>query len=456
MKRPILISLLLIACCAGAQIDTRVVTAPVNTKDPDKANSSDNNSDKDKDKGEESERSRDRQPALSGLETLRRDIGHDTLSFSGQLSGLADSNARQTNLDPSVGVFSQFGGLVQFQHTARSGVTTAEYSGGSTAGGSALGQEQSYQEVGATQTLSIGRWHLLGGGHFTYLPESAFGFNSVRAVPDANAAANAGTGQTIFTQAGTQINRALLAQGDLNLNRFSSITMLATYQRQTFDNQGLLNTSEIDARFGYNRILSSRRSVAVAYSFGQFDFDNTTARLQTHSIQFFLSQKLSQNTSFKVSLGPQIMVSQGSVAAGTGVTLSGNAELDYKLGRTQLDFSYSRQTTGGSGVFTGSLVNQVMVLADRRINRIWDVSTSVSYAHTGSLEGITTFAAQTFDAVYATSRVNLRLTRNLDAFLSYGIQVQGFQTQAPSVTYPARHLAVIGLMFHPRPLLLRH
>jgi len=458
MKPVFWVILLLAAVSVSAQVDTRV-------KAPETPAATPTSKDADDSSSSTTEQSQERLPALSGLEVLRSDLGRDELSISGQVSEFADSHARHIGQASGFGAVSQFGALMQLRHTWGRAVAIAEYSGGFAEGSRGSSEVQNYHEAGFTQTFTGGRWRFLGGAHFTYLPESGFGFNAFRAVPDANAALDPHVqpAQTVFTRSLTQFNETFATEVEYGLNRLSSITMFGTYGRRVFDgtiplnSPTLLNSTETGAAFGYNHIVNSRNSIAVSYAYGQFDFDRAAGQLRTHSAQFFYARRLNRKLNYKLSAGPQLRMFQTIAKSSVDVIMAGSAELEYQMGRTQLDLAYLRQTTGGSGVLAGSLVNQVAMNAGRQLGRLWRGSASISYARTASLDGLTLFAGQAYDAVYATGRVDRHLTRTLDVFLSYGVQVQSSQTHVSGAgaLFPTRHLIVTGLVVHPRPLLLR-
>ncbi len=450
MKLLTLITLLLAGSALYAQVDTRInaagSTAPdaVNSKDP--APAVDSNA------AAEPERT----PFLSSLEAVKRDYSPDALSVAAQFSEFADSTAHQTPQGPGFGMISQFGTQMQFQRTWRHASLLAGYSGGFSPGPRSS-TAQNYQEVGLTQMFTYGRWHFLAGGRFTYLPESGFGFNAFRSILDVNLSLNPRVtpSQSVFTQPTTQFDEIGMAQADYSLSRLSSIVVFATYNRQTFDSHALFGNNELSTTLSYNHVLNARSSVAASYSFGEFGFDSTPLQFQTHSVQLFYGRRLSPQISLQLSAGPQLRTLQNTVVnAGIDAVIVGSADLDFQFKHTHLGLGYSRQTSGGSGVLAGSLVDQVTASADRDLSRYWHGAASLSYAHTGSLDEFNSLARQRFNSVYAAVRLERNFGRNTAGFISYGVQIQNSSSAASDLLFPSRQLVTLGLIFRPRSLLL--
>lgn len=452
MKFIYLIALLALTGVLHAQIDTRVdAPAPARTTT--------DTADKKTDATAEDAKAPQPSPALSGLETLDEGALHDQLTFSGQLSGFADSRAQTTSDGSHLGFASQIGAETKFEHIWRQSSLVVDYSGGFSKGNPGSNLGQNYQEVGVTQLLWRGRWHFMAGGQFTYLPESDFGFNVFRSIPDptANLNSTAVPTQTVFTQPTVQLHETGMSEVDYQLSRLSSISAYGTFSRQSFDNSNLLNSNQINATLGYNRTLNPRDSVALTYSFGQFSFEDTSPQLQTHTIQLFYAHKFARDLGLKVSVGPQLRSFQNINGAAPGIdaNVAGSAELDYQLRHTHLDLGYLRETTSGSGVLVGSLVDQVSLSADRQLSKMWHGTLSMAYAHTSELESFPPGPKQAFNAAYAHVTINRRLSRTVEGFFSYGIQIQNSQTGPSGLAYFGRHLITIGLSFHPQSWLLR-
>lgn len=453
MKALTFITLLLGASLLHGQIDTRIGAPATSPSDKEASDTEKKSSDVEKKSDSETKPSQ-QLPALAGIQAEGASTTIDEFTVSGQVTGVADSRAQQTPQGAELGYASQAGGQAQFQHTWGQASILAQYAGGVSAGDTAnLGQN--YQEAALTQLYWHGRWHFMAGGRFTYLPESSFGFNVFRSIPDVNASLDSTglPGQTIFTQPATQMHTVAVSEVDYRLDRLSSLTMYGLFSRQTFDNSALLNTNQIDATVAYNHVLNPRDAMAISYSFSRFDFDNTLPGLQTHSIQFFYRHRLGPRFGLRVSAGPQIRQFQ-NITGETGIraSLAASADLDVQLKNTHLDLGYLRQTTSGSGVLVGALVDQVSLSAERRIGRKLNGSLSMAYAYTSGLESFPGVPEQNFNALYAIAKIDRDLTRSVNAFISYGVQVQGSQTVLGSVSYPTRHLLTIGLNFHPQAL----
>lgn len=451
MKTLIVTTILLATGMAAAQIDSRVNAPGTPAAVP--ATPGNSPQAETQESGQQN-----RSSALSALDIIENDSGRDQLFITGQFSEYLDSTAQHTTGGDGFGAASEIAGRVQLNRVWQNSSLVLDYTGGFGQGGRDSGLTQDYQEIGVVQMFNHRRWYFLAGGHLTHLPESSFGFNAFRSIPDVNATLDPRitTPQSLFTQPTTQLNETFVAQADYALSHRSSISASINYGRLTFDNQDLLDSSQVSTSFGYNHILSVRDSVALSYIFSQFNFEEVAPRVQTHDIQFIYRRRLPHRMGLKVSVGPEIRNFQHTLPdPGLQTSITGSAELGWQVGRTELSVGYIRQTNAGSGVLVGSLMDLVSLNADRRFARVWHAIGSVGYAHTGSLEGFAALGRQSFNSGYASIRIERDITRSMTGFMSYSLQAQGAQGDVAGLTYPTRHLIIFGFVFRARPVMLR-
>jgi hypothetical protein len=142
------------------------------------------------------------------------------------------------------------------------------------------------QSLDFAETLHGGRWTLMLGDQFTYLPASSFNFGGLGGLN--NLGVNLGTvgsaprlrqdlipNQSIITNGAARIGNGVVAQTTYALGYRSSVTFLGGYGLLDFVNGGLQNSSNVSARGGYNYLLSPLNSMSVSYGFNRLMLANS-------------------------------------------------------------------------------------------------------------------------------------------------------------------------------------
>jgi outer membrane protein assembly factor BamA len=110
-------------------------------------------------------------------------------------------------------------------------------------------------------------------------------------------------------------------------------------------------------------------------------------------------------------------------------------------------------------VFSGAQADLVQVTFNRRVGRIWSMSTFGGYAHNNGLRnGSSSTTRRTYDSQYGGVRFNRPLGRNRNLYLGYSLSHQNYST--PDCTGGGcsggqlHHSFQIGLSWVPRSIRL--
>jgi hypothetical protein len=123
--------------------------------------------------------------------------------------------------------------------------------------------------------------------------------------------------------------------------------------------------------------------------------------------------------------------------------------------------SYSRYNSSGSGLFAGATSDLVRLTASRTLGRHYDLSTDVGYTRNSRiLPSVISVPGATYNYWYAGGAVHRQFGRDFDGFVSYQFNRLGFDQTFCTVGVNAcssnsqRHVLIIGLDWHPRPIRL--
>jgi hypothetical protein len=124
-----------------------------------------------------------------------------------------------------------------------------------------------------------------------------------------------------------------------------------------------------------------------------------------------------------------------------------------------MSLNYSHGVSGGSGVFAGSLADQVEFELKRRLSRVWSGQVGVGYVHNSDLgkpNGVSGSSA--FDSWFAGANVERQIgrTANLTAGYTayYESESQPGCVVASCSSY-VQHQIAMSVQWHTRPFVLR-
>ena len=400
---------------------------------------------------------------LSGAQALGLGFwegGYNFLVPSLRFTQSVDSNpglgpGQSTNFG-SVSIIS--GGLSLERKSSRSDLT-ARYNGAGTfyvGDSNAIGSSRlnaTSHEFGVNQALGFGRWTILVADEFTYTPEAVFGYagaggGGIGFGNDLAGLQNAWLpNQTILTQRSSRLSNTVLGQVQYSLSRWSSITVTGAYGFLHFPDGTLMDSNQMNFGVGYNRTLTRRDSIAVAYNYARFHFDGTNSNLQSHSAQLIYGRRVTGRLSLQVSGGGQ-WYGYDTAGSSTRMNWTAGTSATYRLRRTDLGLNYTRSVTGGAGVLAGSRSDTVYASLGRPLTRKWNASFNAGYSHNKGLR-----TRQSFDSQYAGVTLDRRLSRNINMYLSYNLQRQTGGVPCPGCSdHLIRHLFGFGFDWNFRPI----
>ena len=428
----------------------------------------------------------DENPPISGLDQPSLEPRAAARSFllpGAVVSQSLDSNVGGSTSNSAIhGVTRAFGTLT-LERLWSKYATALDYVGG---GGFYSGGDRKntlIQELQAYQRIAWRTGQLTIRDSFSYLPEGTFGYGTYggaaggyeSGLPYAgpgSGISGGGFGAGGFFGAGQfgslgqqpRITNVVLAEAIEALSPRSSVTVAGAYSlnRFTDNTASLINNRQTSAQAGYNYQLGRHDQVGLLYGFQYFQYPElSVGDFTTHIVHLLYGHRISGRMDSLLGVGPQLVIRNSSVFGNSRtLSISGRGSLRYRLRRGEAILSYSRLTTSGSGFFVGASSDVARVSLAQPISRQWDAVADVGYTHNRRIlpgGGVTT--ANSYGYVYAGGAAHRRLGRYFVLFFSYQFNDLAFDSSFCGTTVPCnrasqRHVATVGLDWHPHPIRL--
>ncbi|MBS1850708.1 MAG: hypothetical protein JST79_07335 [Acidobacteria bacterium] len=317
---------------------------------------------------------------------------------------------------------------------------------------------------------------------FSYLPEGAFGYGAFGGLGGLSGVdggtgglggVTGGLGGTSlgffgpgqFATLGQQENISNVTIADITqeLSPRSAVTFAGSYGLIHFLNnpQGYIDSRQTSFQAGYNYQLNRRDQVAVLYGFQSFRYpDITGTHFETHLWHVMYGHRVSGRMDLTLGGGPQLTrIDSPLLGASTRLSMSGRAALRYRFKRASASVSYDRYNTSGSGFYTGANTDLARFSVTREMGRLWHVDGNVGYTRSSELIGAySAVNGNSYDYWYAGGAISRQLGRDFTVVASYQYNRLGFSNcpiGGPACEAGAnRHVALVGLTWHPRPVRL--
>jgi hypothetical protein len=364
------------------------------------------------------------------------------------------SNSTGSNWQPT----TSFGGSLNLGLDRQNSQTSLNYNGHAIAYPNRPDHVwNTYQTLGFSHSVKIGRWGLTAIDSFSISPDSPFGGLGF-GLPSGGS----GSGQpilnpqyvpnqSILTDYATNYFNSMTGQVSYGLSRRASVTASVAYGILRFTDASFQNTNQITASTGYNYSLTAKDSISVTYTFGHIDYTDFSSSYVSHTMQLGYTHKLNGRFSIQLAGGPEVVDTSNLGFSNVRVQSSGNAAILYSRARTSLSLSYFRGTTGGSGVLTGATTQFAQGNVSREISKAWTTSLSVGYGNNRGL-----VQQQTYNTLYVSPSMRRAVTRNLGLTLNYSYQHQLASSNCVSAVCGdlGRNFLSVGLDYRFRPIRL--
>jgi len=184
-----------------------------------------------------------------------------------------------------------------------------------------------------------------------------------------------------------------------------------------FINSGYIATNSLFAGLGYSYKLSPKDSIGVVYNFGSYHFPGDPQAYGNQIVSLAYSRKVTGRVALSLYGGPQYTSFRIPIGT-TSNKLGGyaSASLSYGLENGGLSASYLHSLSGGGGLLTGSILDQVSFGAYRKLTRLWEGHANFGYSHNATVVSSSTTGNPNYSSWYAGGGVS----RPFGRYISFG------------------------------------
>jgi hypothetical protein len=348
---------------------------------------------------------------------------------------------------------------------------SANYSGGGYSSTDAVQGNGQYHQLATAFEVDQRRWQLLFVDQFSYLPQSSYGFGGTSglgfpgvmgtlAVPLPGLQNTYVPSQAIFTANGPRYSNASAVQLTYAVSPRGSITLAGVYGTLRFIDSGNVNNDSETLNAGYNYAITRKDTVGFVYLFSAYRYPGSPQALGDHVGQFVFGRKVTGRLALRVAGGPEITTFRIAIGGSKHkVSAFGNAALTYAFARSSIALSYTHGVSGGSGVFTGSSIDQANASWNRQLTRVWNGSVNFGYARNRQILPVSGLTSPNYATWLAGAGLARGLGRTANLSLAYQAQIQNSNVAICSgpncgTNYTA-HQVFLTFKWHTRPLVLK-
>ena len=328
----------------------------------------------------------------------------------------------------------------------------------------------SYHQLALSQTFHWNRWLIQLLDQFSYLPQSAFGFGGGTGLgipggggtigPPIPGIGNGYVPNQSVLGTGSQYSNASTVQLTYTTTPRGSITFSGTYGLLNFVNPGNIDNDTIIGTVGYNYALTREDSIGAFYRFSAFHFPGQPFAYGDHSINLAYSRKITGRLALQLFGGPDFTTSRATLTNPAtvihGVNAGGNMQYGFQKGGVSL--GYIHGIAGGSGVLTGSSLDQINGTASHNLGRIWSGQLTGAYAHNTPIAALAQTNSQSYDTYTVGGGISRAAGRNGSFAVAYNATISSYGPSgcvgtvcSSSQTF---HYITISYQWHTRPFVL--
>jgi hypothetical protein len=357
--------------------------------------------------------------------------------FGLHASATADSDALGLSNGAGWDYITDFGGHLDLQRIRKTSELTLSYIGGGIVYDKQSEYDGFYQGLTVSDQIEFRNWTLHLTDQFSYLPESAFGFDTGGLAGVGGALGgfnllnpNVAPDQSILSLQSQRISNSAVAQASINTSARSVWTLNGDYGILHYMQAGYLQPSNYNAGVGYNYTLSRRSTIGVSYQLTLYRFNPSISSINDHVVLLTYGRSITGRLAFHAGAGPEFdTFSSPGGPQPSRLQWSANVGLTYQYNQTAFQASGYRGTSGGAGVFVGAETSGAQIGASRPAGRRWSLAGSVGYSisqtlsQTSDLVGLTG-SGGSYQAWYVSASAARNIGRTNQVFVRYNLQRQ--------------------------------
>ena len=427
-----------------------------------------------RDTDQETQNMRPDNRAMSGVQDLT--LGTPEVRHSYWVPGIGYSNAiRSNSLSPSAtsawNTTSFVSGNASLVEAWSHSLLSANFSGGGFTSTDRVQGNGQYHQLATAFEIDQRRWQMLLIDQFSYLPQSAYGFGGASALATPGITGTLAIplpvlqssylpGQSVLTTIGPRYSNASAVQLTYAASARSSITLAGIYGILRFVDAGNVNNDTEILSAGYNYLISRKDTIGLHYLFNAYRFPGNPQALGDHVAHVAYGRRITGKLALRLAGGPEVTLFRIPINnSSRRVSGSGGGALIYGLPKGSVELGYTHAVSGGSGVFTGSDLDEVNATWNRQLSRVWKGSVNFRYARNRQILSASGIAPLSYDTWLAGAGLSRALGRTADFSVAYQSQFENSNVAicgnpTCGTNYTA-HQIFLTVGWHTRPLVLR-
>ena len=415
----------------------------------------------------------DNQPMI-GVQNLT--LGTPEMRHSYWVPGIQYTNTvRSNSLNPAAtsawNTTSFVSGNISLLEAWSHSLLSTNYSGGGFASTDPIQGKGQYHQLATAFEIDQRRWQILSVDQFSYLPQSSYGFGGTSAlaspgimgtlaVPLPGLQSTYVPGQSVLTAEGPRYSNASALQLTYAISSRSSVTLAGVYGILRFVDSGNVNNDTEILSAGYNYLISAKDTIGLVYLFSAYRFPGNPQALGDHVAQLVYGRRITGKLALRLAGGPEVTMFRVPINnSSRRISGSGRGALIYALPRGSVALSYAHGVSGGSGVFTGSDLDQVNGTWSRQLTRAWNGNVNFGYAKNRQILAVRGLASPSYDTWLAGAGLSRPLGRTANFSMAYQTQIQNSNVTicgSPNCgTNYTTHQIFLTFEWHTRPLVLK-
>ncbi len=322
------------------------------------------------------------------------------------------------------------------------------------------------QSLTASQVYKWEKWSASASDSVSYSPEApSVGLSGIPGLGDQNLFPVTGTGsasQGLLSGYAPRVTNTASGTLARNVTGSTSVQGTGSYSILRFvgvDASQGIDDNQLTLGGGLNHRINALNNIGAQASYSQYTFSGTSTSVTTETALLTLNRQLSRRFSITLGVGPQRTASSNTTLFPPSTGISVDGSITYSAKTYNGFLSYFRGTSGGAGVVTGALSDNITGGATRRFTRNIQGTASVSYystealfpANAGLPAATALFPASNINSVIGSAQMNYRLSPTLTAYASYAALhqlTQGLAVSGIALNGLSQTLA-FGITFSP-------
>lgn len=329
----------------------------------------------------------------------------------------------------------------------------------------------SYQQLALAQDFHTSRWLFQILDQFSYLPQSQFGYGSGTNLGAPGVGGSLGAtipslsngavpNQSIFSTNGPVYSNVGALQATYSISPRSSITVAGSYGILRFGESGNIASDTASGSLGYNYKISAKDTIGVVYRFSNYHYQGLAQAYGDHYADFAYDRRITGRLALQLLAGPEITTYRIPIGTESQkIGFNASANVTYGTHNGGISAGYNHSLSGGSGVLTGSNLDQVNFSGSRRLSRVWSGNVNFGYAHNASLASSGQSNSLNYNSWFGGAGLNRSIGHNVFLGLSYTAylsknSLSGCTGTGCSSNYAVQHSVNVSLQWHSRPFVL--